>query len=156
MKNMNFFKKFKFYIIFYGIVLCISIFGISIGVGVAKLQEVHPEYLSIGLIKGVVVFLFALFISVGMHEATHAIIFKLQSVGVRMIYQFPICIVKENGRYKISFAFNLQIGLGGIVIPKILPQLKNSDTLSYALYFIFAIGSILIIRHSIKNEYKLA
>ena len=46
------------------VVLCISIFGISIGVGVAKLQEVHPEYLSIGLIKGVVVFLFALFISV--------------------------------------------------------------------------------------------
>lgn len=126
MKSMNFFKKIKFYIIFYGIVLCISIFGISIGVGVAKLQEVHPEYLSIGLIKGVVVFLFALFISVGMHEATHAIIFKLQSVGVRMIYQFPICIVKENGRYKISFAFNLQIGLGGIVIPKI-PVISNEE-----------------------------
>ena len=31
------------------------------------------------------------------------------------------------------------------------PQLKNSDTLSYVLYFIFAVGSILIIRHSIKN-----
>lgn len=31
------------------------------------------------------------------------------------------------------------------------PQLKNSDTLSYVLYFIFAVGSIFIIRHSIKN-----
>lgn len=52
-------------------------------------------------------------------------------------------------------------GIGGIwvavlVIAKIsvtyyFTQLKNSDTLSYVLYFIFAVGSILITRHIIKN-----
>ena len=58
---------------------------------------------------------------------------------------------------KILLSFGCCLILTAVlVIAKIsvkyyFPQLKNSDTLSYVLYFIFAVGSILIIRHSIKN-----
>ena len=58
---------------------------------------------------------------------------------------------------KIPLSFGCCLILTAVlVIVKIsvkyyFPQLKNSDTLSYVLYFIFAVGSILIIRHSIKN-----
>lgn len=114
-------KKIKFYIVFFLIVLCISILGILIGVGFAKIQESHPEYLSIGLIKGIIVFWFAQLFSVYLHEIVHAIVFRLQGLDIRMIYLFPICVVKEAGRYKMSIAFNLQLGFGGIVIPKLFP-----------------------------------
>lgn len=58
---------------------------------------------------------------------------------------------------KIRLSFGCCLILTAVlVIVKIsvkyyFPQLKNSDTLSYVLYFIFAVVSILIIRHSIKN-----
>ena len=58
---------------------------------------------------------------------------------------------------KILLSFGCCLILTAVlVIAKIsvkyyFPQLKNSDTLSYVLYFIFAVVSILIIRHSIKN-----
>lgn len=112
-------RKIKFYIFFVGIVLCISILGILIGVGFAKIQENHPEYLSIGLIRGIIVFGFAQLLSMYLHEMVHAIVFILQGIDIRIMYLFPICVVNEDGQYKISVAFNLQVGFGGIVIPKL-------------------------------------
>lgn len=112
-------KKIKFYMVFYGIVICISILGILIGVGIEKIYEEHPEYFSIGLIKGIVVFGVALLFSVCLHEIVHAVVFKLQDIDIRMMYVFPVCMVKEDGRYKVFFLFNSQIGFGGVVIPKI-------------------------------------
>ena len=58
---------------------------------------------------------------------------------------------------KILLSFGCCLILAAVlVIAKIsvtyyFTQLKNSDTLSSVLYFIFAVGSILIIRHIIKN-----
>ena len=109
------------------IVLCISLFGIFIGIGFAKIQEHHPEYLSIGLLKGFLVFGFAQFISVYLHEFIHAIVFRLQGIDIRIMYVFPFCLIKDNGRYKISISFNLQLGFGGIVIPTIFPICNEKE-----------------------------
>lgn len=64
---------------------------------------------------------------------------------------------RETFMKKILLSFGCCLILAAVlVIAKIsvtyyFTQLKNSDTLSYVLYFIFAVGSILIIRHIIKN-----
>lgn len=119
-------KKIKFYIVLYLIVLCISICGIAIGIGFAKIQESHPEYLSAGLIKGIIIFLFAQLFSVYLHEIIHVITYKLQGINIRMLYLFPLCIVKEENKFKFYITFNLQIGFGGIVIPE-LPNISNDE-----------------------------
>lgn len=85
-------KKIKFYIVLYLIVLCISICGIAIGIGFAKIQESHPEYLSAGLIKGIIIFLFAQLFSVYLHEIIHVITYKLQGINIRMLYLFPFIL----------------------------------------------------------------
>ena len=60
---------------------------------------------------------------------------------------------RETFMKKILLSFGCCLILAAVlVIAKIsvtyyFTQLKNSDTLSYVLYFIFAVGSILIIRH---------
>ena len=62
---------------------------------------------------------------------------------------------RETFMKKILLSFGCCLILAAVlVIAKIsatyyFTQLKNSDTLSYVLYFFFAVGSILIIRHII-------
>jgi hypothetical protein len=119
-------KKIKFYVALYFIVLCISACGIVIGMGFDKIRDTHPEYLSAGIPKGIVIFILAQLITVYLHEMVHAIAYKLQGIHIRMLYLFPLCIVKEEGKLKICKAFNLQIGLGGLVIPK-LPVIQNDS-----------------------------
>ena len=120
-------RKIRLYIIFYGIVLCISVMGIIIGVGFAKIQELHLEYLSIGIVKGIIVFGVALWLSMCLHEITHAVAYRLQGIAIRLIYLFPVCLIKEARRYKISVALNLQLGFGGIVIPQISSVLDEKE-----------------------------
>lgn len=50
------YEKIKFYVFFVGIVLCLSFMGIGIGVGFAKIQEKHPEYLSAEMIQTIRLF----------------------------------------------------------------------------------------------------
>lgn len=75
----------------------VSISGILVGVGFEKIYERHPEYLSIGLLRGIGVFMLALLFSVYLHEIVHAI------------------------------AFNLQLGFWGIVIPKLSPICNEKE-----------------------------
>ena len=119
-------KKIKIYIVFYLIVLCISLCGIALGIGFARIQESHPEYLSAGLIKGLIIFVLTQLITMYLHEIVHVIAYKLQGIDIRMLYLFPLCIVKEESRLKLYITFNLQIGFGGIVIPK-LPVISNDE-----------------------------
>lgn len=113
--------------VFFLIVIGVSISGILVGVGFEKIYERHPEYLSIGLLSGIGVFMLALLFSVYLHEIIHAIAFKLQGVDVRMMYLFPVCVVNEAGQCKVSIAFNLQLGFGGIVIPKLSPICNEKE-----------------------------
>lgn len=116
----------KVYIGIFLFVLCSSVLGIIIGESIAKIQENHPEYLAVGWVKGIVIFFVAQLISMYLHEIIHVIAYKLQGIDIRILYLFPVCIVKEESHIKFYLAFNLEIGLGGIVIPEL--PIINNDT----------------------------
>lgn len=117
-------KKVKFYLIFCLVVTAISCMGILLGMFFVVVEDMHPEYLSAGLFRGIIIFIAALLLTVYLHETAHAVAFKMQGIGIRMLYVFPLCIVKEKEGLRIRVAAYMQLGLGGIVIPRI-PIINN-------------------------------
>ena len=98
--------------------------GILLGMVLVTIEQKHPEYLSAGIFKGIIIFFMALLVTVCFHELAHAIAFKLQKIDIRMIAIFPICLIREKEGLKFHMAVSMEIGLGGIVIPEI-PTISN-------------------------------
>lgn len=117
-------KKVKFYFVFSLIVVFISVIGILLGMVLVTIEQKHPEYLSAGIFKGIIIFFMALLVTVCFHELAHAIAFKLQKIDIRMIAIFPICLIREKEGLKFHMAVSMEIGFGGIVIPEI-PTISN-------------------------------
>ena len=117
-------KKVKFYFVFSLIVVFISVIGILLGMVLVTIEQKHPEYLSAGIFKGIIIFFMALLVTVCFHELAHAIAFKLQRIDIRMIAIFPICLIREKEGLKFHIAISMEIGFGGIVIPEI-PTISN-------------------------------
>ena len=117
-------KKVKFYFVFSLIVVFISVIGILLGMVLVTIEQKHPEYLSAGIFKGIIIFFMALLVTVCFHELAHAIAFKLQKIDIRMIAIFPICLIREKEGLKFHIAVSMEIGFGGIVIPEI-PTISN-------------------------------
>ena len=117
-------KKVKFYFVFSLIVVFISVIGILLGMVLVTIEQKHPEYLSAGIFKGIIIFFMALLVTVCFHELAHAIAFKLQRIDIRMIAIFPICLIREKEGLKFHIAVSMEIGFGGIVIPEI-PTISN-------------------------------
>lgn len=117
-------KKVKFYFVFSLIVVFISVIGILLGMVLVTIEQKHPEYLSAGIFKGIIIFFMALLVTVCVHELAHAIAFKLQKIDIRMIAIFPICLIREKEGLKFHMAVSMEIGFGGIVIPEI-PTISN-------------------------------
>lgn len=117
-------KKVKFYFVFSLIVVFISVIGILLGMVLVTIEQKHPEYLSAGIFKGIIIFFMALLVTVCVHELAHAIAFKLQRIDIRMIAIFPICLIREKESLKFHIAVSMEIGFGGIVIPEI-PTISN-------------------------------
>ena len=53
-------KKVKFYFVFSLIVVFISVIGILLGMVLVTIEQKHPEYLSAGIFKGIIIFFMAL------------------------------------------------------------------------------------------------
>ena len=53
-------KKVKFYFVFSLIVVFISVIGILLGMVLVTIEQKHPEYLSGGIFKGIIIFFMAL------------------------------------------------------------------------------------------------
>ena len=117
-------KKVKFYFVFSLIVVFLSVIGILLGMVLVTIEQKHPEYLSAGIFKGIIIFFMALLVTVCVHELAHAIAFKLQRIDIRMIAIFPICLIREKEGLKFHIAVSMEIGFGGIVIPEI-PTISN-------------------------------
>ena len=61
-------KKVKFYFVFSLIVVFISVIGILLGMVLVTIEQKHPEYLSAGIFKGIIIFFMALLVTVCFHE----------------------------------------------------------------------------------------
>lgn len=119
-------KKLKFYLLFIFLILGTASLGIPLGIALVETERNHPEYLSAGLLKGGLIFFIALMITVYLHETAHAIAFKIQGVKLRLVYIFPLRIVWNRGRRTVKGLLNLQLGLGGIVLP-MLPVIEKEE-----------------------------
>ena len=53
-------KKVKFYFVFSLIVVFLSVIGILLGMVLVTIEQKHPEYLSAGIFKGIIIFFMAL------------------------------------------------------------------------------------------------
>ena len=53
-------KKVKFYFVFSLIVVFLSVIGILLGMVIVTIEQKHPEYLSAGIFKGIIIFFMAL------------------------------------------------------------------------------------------------
>lgn len=91
--------------------------GAIIGVLLRKIG-IRIENFKYALI-GMLIFVATLFISVLFHELSHAIAFICNGLKLRMIQVSVFCIIKTNGKYRMSFNLNSVTGLGGIVIPDV-------------------------------------
>lgn len=112
-------KKNRFYFVLILVIVVLSMIGILLGMILVNIEENNPEYLSAGLFKATVIFFVALLITVFFHEMAHIAAFKLQGIGIRLIYIFPLFFVKERECMKFNLKFNINFGFGGIVIPEI-------------------------------------
>lgn len=121
-------KKAKFYFIFYGAVCILAILGAMLGMVAYSISEKHPDYFTIQLWQGIIIFFISIWLSSFLHELVHGITFLLNGQKIRMFYIFPFCFIKETNGIKIRLAANWLIGLGGIVIPE-LKLIKNHDEL---------------------------
>ena len=61
-------KKVKFYFVFSLIVVFLSVIGILLGMVLVTIEQKHPEYLSAGIFKGIIIFFMALLVTVCVHE----------------------------------------------------------------------------------------
>ena len=53
----------------------LSVIGILLGMVLVTIEQKHPEYLSAGIFKGIIIFFMALLVTVCVHELAHAIVF---------------------------------------------------------------------------------
>ena len=95
-------KKVKFYFVFSLIVVFLSVIGILLGMVLVTIEQKHPEYLSAGIFKGIIIFFMALLVTVCFHELAHAIAFKLQKYS----YDCHISNMfnKRKRRFKVSYS----------------------------------------------------
>lgn len=136
--------KKNFYFILGGSIVLLASLGAFIAMTIDRIHKTHPIYFSGSFFIVIAIIILAIWISVFLHEIAHAIGYMLKKYKIRMINVFPFVVIKEKQRINIKFAFNLILGIGGIVIPELpnINDIKQIDNIKRTIRFSLIIGPI--------------
>lgn len=131
-------NKFKFHIVFFSIVIGLSILGMLLGAWLVEIEKRHPLYFENSLLLTILLVFVAIIITTLIHEISHLITFLSMGFKIRLVVISFVWFYKKNGKWKMKFEGNGSIGLGGLVLP-VIPIIKT-QTEFYNVKKKYAVG----------------